>query len=191
MLLCLLWGGKIFAQDSTLVEINKRRISVNKTAMMVLGGWAVGNIALGASLRSQTLGTKRYFHEMNLIWNVVNLSIASVGLYNNFSSNLTSMGLGDTFFEQNKLERILLFNLALNVSYIVGGGWMIERSKTAINNSQRLKGYGRSLILQGSFLLAFDTTQYLIHNLSSAPKLKELLSYLHPSAQGIELVFNF
>ena len=159
--------------------------------MYILGGWAVANIAGGAILRSQTAGTTRYFHEMNVFWNVVNLGLAGAGLYGSFRTDPASLTAWQSFQEQQSIEKILLFNAALDLAYMAGGAYMIERSRRVENKPERIKGYGQSLILQGGFLLLFDATLYLIHQRSASPLLQDLLSQVQVSGNGIGWVLNF
>lgn len=183
--------GLAQAQDSLLLELNTNRLQLNKINMYVLGGWAVGNIALGGVMRSQTEGTRKYFHEMNMFWNLVNLGLAGGGLYAAYTTDPASLGMWESFQQQDRLERILLFNLALNFTYMTAGGYLIERSKTATNKPERLKGYGQSLILQGGFLLLFDATQYLLHHSQSSPKLESLLSHIQFGPGGVGMILQF
>ena len=177
--------------DSLIYELNASRLQLNQTNMWVLGGWAVGNIGVSSILRSRSTGTVRYFHEMNVIWNFVNLGLAGAGLYGGYTTDPASFGLWETFNEQQKIEKILLFNLALNFTYLTAGGYLIERSKTSTNLPERLKGYGQSLILQGGFLLLFDTTQYLLHHNNAHDDLQRLINGLSVSGDGIGLVWWF
>ncbi len=183
---CILW-----AQDQSLLELNTNRLQLNKTNMYVLGGWAVGNIAVRGILRGSTPGTSRYLDERNVFWNVVNLGLAAGGLYGSYTTDPAMLGLWESYQEQQKLEKILLFNLALNFTYITAGGYMMERSKNTTNRPERLKGYGQSLLLQGGFLLLFDTAQYLLHHNQAQPKLEQLLSHLQVGPQGIGLHWVF
>ncbi len=177
--------------DQELLQLNESRMQLNKANMWVLGGWAVGNMAVSGFLRSQTTGNTRYFHEMNVFWNVVNLGLAAGALYGSYTADPASYGLWETFNEQQNLEKILLFNLALNFTYMTAGGYMIERAKNATNRPERLKGYGQSLILQGGFLLLFDTTQYLLHHNNANDDLQRLLEGLSVSGNGIGLIWTF
>ncbi len=62
------------------VQTNERRISTNKTGMLVLGGWALANIGVGtAGYLLADDGNEKYFHQMNAGWNIVNLTIATFG----------------------------------------------------------------------------------------------------------------
>ena len=180
-----------YAQDSTLLELNTQRLQINKTGMYILGGWAVANIAGGAILRSQTVGTTRYFHEMNVFWNVVNLGLAGAGLYGAYRTDPASFTAWQSLQEQQSIEKILLFNAALDLAYIAGGAYMIERSRRVENKPERIKGYGQSLIMQGGFLLLFDATLYLIHQKSASPLLQDLLSRVQVTENGVGLVLNF
>ncbi|MEL6671774.1 MAG: hypothetical protein AAFR61_06265 [Bacteroidota bacterium] len=189
--LIFLIGPCLLAQEQPLIELNQHRLDVNEKAMYVLGGWAIGNIAVGAIMRSRTEGTTRYFHEMNAFWNLVNLGLAAGGLFGNMGTDPAGLDLWETYHEQNKLERILLFNMALNVSYMVGGAWLMERSKVVTERADRWKGYGQSLILQGGFLLLYDTTHYLLQQRFSAPRLEKIMQHVQVDGQGIGLLIQF
>ena len=62
--------------------------------------------------------------------------------------------------EQYKIQKILLFNAGLDIGYMLGGAYLIERSKNTANNPERLRGFGKSIILQGGFLFAYDLITY-------------------------------
>jgi hypothetical protein len=191
-LLCLmLLSSDLLAQSDQLLPINQKRLSLNRVNMYVLGGWAVGNMAVSGYLRSQTTGSTRYFHEMNVFWNVVNLGLAASALYGVYTSDPASYDLWQTYHEQQKIEKILLFNLALNFTYMTAGGYLIERSRRGTERADQFKGYGQSLILQGGFLLLFDTTQYLLHHYSNHAALKDLLSQLSVSTNGLGINLQF
>lgn len=129
--------------------------------MLVLGSWSIGNIIIGAYGRQQYQGQTKYFYEMNASWNVINLSIASIGYFSNIEPSL-GMSLTELISEQNKLDKILLFNAGLDVAYITTGLYLNQRG---INkNSDRLRGYGKSLMLQGLFLFVFDLGFYYFNN---------------------------
>jgi len=192
LIICLgVWGGMLQAQDSTLTALNTSRLQINKTGMLVLGGWAVANIATGAILRGQTDGSTRYFHEMNIFWNLVNLGLAGAGWYGSHTADPASFDLWNTYREQQTIEKILLFNAALDLAYMAGGAFLIERSKRVENKPERLDGYGKSLIMQGGFLLVFDTIMYLIHHRSATPELRQLLSHVDFTGNGLAITWYF
>lgn len=137
-----------------------KSMNVNNTGMFVLGSWAISNMAIGAYGWANNSGQSKYFHQMNLFWNTVNLSIAGFALYNNFTTNISSMTAAEMMREHSKIERLYLINAGLDVLY-VGTGFLLKHF--AENNSKRhdlLKGYGNSVILQGIFLFLFDLVMY-------------------------------
>jgi len=183
-----------FGQGELLAEVDQRRIQLNKINMSVLGTWAVGNIVGSGILRSQTQGSTRYFHEMNVIWNIVNLGLAAGGLYGAFTEDPSSYSLEQTYAAQQQIEKILLFNLALNGTYITAGALMRERSKNILDDDvkrDRFKGYGTSLMVQGGFLLLFDLTQFILHHQHATPKLRKVLEGIEVNGNGIGMVIHF
>ncbi len=191
LVFALAWLPVQAQQAEQLRQLNEHRLRLNTTNMIVLGGWALGNIGVSSVLRARSTGSLRYFHEMNVVWNFVNLGLAAGGLYGSLSSDPGSFGLWQTYAEQQKIEKVLLFNLALNFTYLTAGGYLIERSKTATQRPERLRGYGQSLLLQGGFLLLFDTAQFLLHRQHAYPALQELIQGLSISSQGVGLTIGF
>ena len=183
-------GNDLWAQADILTEINEKRISLNKRHMYILGAWGSGNIIYGLIGRANSEGSQKYFHEMNAFWNVVNLGLAGAGLYGAYSSSPDQFILWETYAEQQKLEKILLVNGALNVSYILGGVLMQERAKRIEKNSDRWKGYGKSLVLQGAYLLAFDSMQFIVHSLAQKA-LRQLFEQFQFQGYTVSLTLTF
>ena len=75
--------------------------SINKNGMYVLGSWAVLNIVSGTIGNFSTSGRTKYFHQMNAVWNSVNLGIAVFSLMNLPGNDLT---LIDSFKEYSNLQ---------------------------------------------------------------------------------------
>lgn len=170
---------------SGLRDFNEWRLQRQKTGMLVLGSWAVGNIAIGAALSARQEGSAKYFHQMNAGWNTINLGIAALGYLGAAKSDPANTDLFLSMQEHHKFQKILLFNAGLDVAYMVGGAYLIEKSKNAAKLPERLKGFGQSIVLQGGFLLAFDLAQYAVLA-SGNERLKPLLSSgLYPVGNGI------
>ena len=182
----LLWGY-LYAQDG-LPSFNADRLGINKNGMLVLGSWALVNMATSPVFASRSSGTEKAFHQMNGYWNTVNLVIASFGYYAAVSGD-TGLTLMETLKEQQRMEKILLFNTALDLGYITGGFLLKERSRAAEKHKDRLKGFGNSLILQGGFLFVFDLTLYLIHQ-NHSEALFTLVDHLAFSPTGFSLTWK-
>lgn len=188
LLLLLVVSNDLLAQS--LNEFNQSRLDINKTGMMVLGGWAAGNIVLNPILGRGASGSDKYFYQMNTWWNVVNLTIAGFGYYSAVSDDPSAFGALASLQEQHSIEKILLVNAALDVGYTLGGLYMKERSLNLSKNADRLHGFGRAVMLQGGFLLVFDAILYAVHK-SNSQELMNILSSISLSSQGFCLRYTF
>jgi hypothetical protein len=154
-----------FAQgitDNQIQNFQQERNDINQNAMLVLGSWAAANIIVGAYGNFKASGEAKYFHQFNAAWNIVNLGIAAFGYINAVNSDPASMTSLEIIKDFNSLQNLLLLNAGLDAAYIATGFYLKERSKNS-SSSERLRGYGNSLLLQGGFLLAFDVALYFIH----------------------------
>ena len=140
----------------------RQSMKTNNTGMYVLGTWAVSNIAVSGIGWSRRSGSTKYFHQMNVFWNVVNLSIAGVALYNNHTTDILAMNPGEMMKEHVKIQKLYLINAGLDIGYIGTGLLLRHLSSKKPNRKNLFKGYGNSVILQGGFLLVFDAVMYLI-----------------------------
>lgn len=184
LFLCV--GFWAFAQipSNGLTDFNEWRLQRQKNGMLVLGTWAVGNIAIGAAFASRREGSTKYFHQMNAGWNAVNLGIAALGYLGAAKSDPASGDLFLSIQEHHKIQKILLLNTGLDAAYMLGGAYLIERSKNTSKLPERLKGFGQSIVLQGGFLLLFDLAQYAVLA-SGNERIKPLLSGIRPVGNGV------
>jgi hypothetical protein len=193
-LLCCLFNLSFLglSQSNGLVDFNAQRLQKQKTGMLVLGSWALGNIALSSAMLGGAKGPDQGFHQMQIGWNVVNLGIAGLGYFSALKSDPASFDLYQSIQEQHKLQKILLFNAGLDVGYVLGGAYLLERGQRVLNNAERLRGFGRSIMLQGGFLLVFDLAQFAFLSSDNA-EIKTLLLQsglqLSPNAVGLNLRF--
>lgn len=161
--LALLCCGLLQAQQvSGLPAFNQASLDHQRTAMLTLGGWAVANIALGASLQGGAEGSAKHFHRMNALWNTVNLGIAGLGYLSAMKSDPAAWDLATSLQKHQAFQKVLLFNGGLDVGYIMGGLYLTERANRVGVNADQLKGFGQSIMLQGAFLLVFDLANYFI-----------------------------
>ena len=178
-LIFLLLAEFSFAQDLNLVNENRQKLS--REGMTFLTSWAATNIAGGTTAYFLAKDKEwKYFHEMNVLWNTVNMGLGIAGLL----SERKSRKMLDFTEAQKKVERIFLFNSGLDLLYI-GGGVAMLQTKNA-KNPERMRGYGNALILQGSFLLVFDAVEYFLHR-SNGFGLKSKQSNLSLSFNGNSL----
>jgi|AntRauTorckE6833_2_1112554.scaffolds.fasta_scaffold14838_2 hypothetical protein len=135
---------------------------LQKKGMILLGSWATLNILSGAGGYFLSENETKYLHQMNAGWNLVNLGISGFALYGISQMDASVLSYSESLEKLQNFDKILLFNAGLDVGYMAAGAWMWERGIR--NDSQRLEGYGKSLILQGGFLLVFDLVLYSLHS---------------------------
>jgi hypothetical protein len=135
----------------------------------VLGSWALLNlIGSGYFLpRTDRRSMAHHFHFMNCCWGFINAVLAAVGILRTypgappagFDAPAAAHDIQQTVF-------IFLVNIGLDVGYLAVGWWLIARAaRPNANTPQRLVGYGRSILLQGGFLLVFDAVMgWLLQN---------------------------
>ena len=185
---CLVLFASVNGQS--IQQIAESQYQINRTGMLLLGSWAIANIGVGIYGNSQFNGDKKYFYQMNGLWNTVNLGLATIG-YLGAKDMLNDPSFNSILDTQMSMEKILLVNTGLDVGYIMTGFFLKERSKNVSKNSDRLLGYGNGLILQGAFLLLFDTVMYEIHH-TNALKIMEFsknVSLLY-SGSGLSISFR-
>ena len=76
---------------------------------------------------------------------------------------VAGLTLTESLAAQARTEQILLVNAALDVGYVLLGLWLRQRAGSA-TRPERLMGFGRSVILQGTFLAVFDAGLYLVYH---------------------------
>ncbi len=187
----------IFALLSTLLssaqsleQFNKERIQTDKRLMVGLGTWATTNfIVSGIGWSTVTSGEAHYFHQMNVMWNTVNIGLAIPGYLKAKKAN-SSLSFAETIRTQHRTEKVFLINSGLDIAYMAGGLLLRSAAKTNTTKHDQFNGYGTSLLMQGGFLFVFDLTAYMIHNRHSKKSLDKLLNTVEMSSTGLGLQWN-
>ena len=187
----LLTASPAMAQSSfSMQSFQSERNAINKSGMFVLGSWAIGNILLGAYGNQKATGEAKYVHQFNAMWNLVNLGIATFGYFDAATADPSAMTNAEIMKEFGSLQNFLLLNAGLDVAYMATAFYLKERGKSS-PNSERLRGYGNSLLLQGAFLLVFDSALYLIHENNASIRLYPHLGNLIGGSVGVGMSWNF
>ncbi|XZF13764.1 DUF6992 family protein [Chitinophagaceae bacterium MMS25-I14] len=148
---------------SAFDSLNTSRIKTNETGMKVLGAWSVANIITGVPGCFIAKDKEwKSFHGMNTAWGVVNLGISAMGFMGarkELQANYTATD-GLHRYEANK--RLFLINAGLDVSYVASGALLLALADKQ-TDAATCRGFGKSVIMQGLFLLIFDGTMYTAH----------------------------
>ncbi|HZI07299.1 MAG TPA: hypothetical protein VEZ71_24995 [Archangium sp.] len=187
LLLCVSFAAQAAetTPEAFLATHNTEGVRLNRAAMGVLLGWAVLNIGTGTAGHFTTQGELRAFWQANAAWNVVNLAIGGFGLYGQLTATPETWDLGRSLAEGQKMEKLLLLNAGLDVGYVAFGGFLLERGLRT--DSAQLRGWGKSLLLQGGFLLLFDAVLWGLNwRLNS-----QLTARLVPAPDGVGLLLTW
>jgi hypothetical protein len=172
------------------VPFNTTRVEVDKKLMLGLGTWATTNfIASGIGWSQAKTTESQYFHQMNVMWNLVNIGLAIPG-YVKASKARTDLTYEQTLQQQKKTEKIFLINTCLDVAYVSSGLLLLHKSKETSPVDQRQSGYGKSILLQGGFLFLFDLTAYLTHKTHRKQLINSSIGSIGMSPTGIGLSWN-
>lgn len=182
----------IGAQSFNSEEFNTQRLKINQTGMTVLGAWAIGNLAYSGVAVFNNTGENKAFHQMNIGWGAINLALAGVG-YFGARDAATDLTVIESLKQLESTKRIFLFNAGLDIGYMATGAYLLERSKNTADEkrSYQLAGFGKSIIMQGGFLFAFDLVMYFVHQNHGKKGLYNLVSDLSVSPNGFRVVMNF
>jgi hypothetical protein len=174
----------------SLAQFNNERNQTDKRLMIGLGTWATSNfIASGIGWATVPAGEQRYFHQMNVLWNTVNIGLAIPGYLKARKAN-SALSFSETIRTQHQTEKIFLINSGLDIAYMAGGLLLKSSSIANVSKQHQFNGYGNSLLLQGGFLFLFDLTAYIIHNNHSKKSLDKLLNSVQFSSTGIGFQWN-
>ena len=175
----------------TAKEYNKQRLLINLKGMQVLGGWGIANVALGtAGYFAAKEDEWKYFHGMNAAWGLINTGIAGYGIARVKKQALERPDLNKAYQHYRQDKKVLMINMGLDAVYIGAGYYLMSLSNTDHNNPQQYRGFGRAVMIQGAFLLAFDNILLLSHNKYSG-RWATILDEVRFTGGGLSYVHTF
>jgi hypothetical protein len=158
--------GSAFA-DEPADTVRDESADLQSGSMQLLLGWSVGNLVTGGVGAALTDDPElRAFALGNAAWNTVNLGIA-VGSLASLPRTRARTDPDEIARGARSLENALLVNGGLDLAYLGGGVALLAVGKH--RGRDDLRGYGESLLVQGAFLLAFDSVLWARHRAVSAP----------------------
>jgi hypothetical protein len=184
LLFLTLFYTAAFAQapaNPDLYNFNKSRNAKTATGLKVLGGWAVGNVAASSYLYFDTKGSDKYFNQMNVMFNGVNVIIVGASL---LPKQKNDLDLNKTLQWQSNTESTYIANAALDLLYSSVGLYLTEKAKNDLPHSARWNGWGNALIMNGGFLFLFDTTMFAVHK-HNGKKLYKLMDKVSVGTSGL------
>lgn len=158
-----------------LLSENEGRARTNRIGGLVIGGWAIGNFTWATiGMLGQPEDRERAFHLTNA---AVNLVVAGVAVGTYFSNvpdeSWDELGAIETLDEAHATEKLYLLAAGLDVAYIMTGAFLTAKGN--VDRKEGMIGTGRSLMLQGSFLLVFDAAMFTLHMLRRSKFVRQLV----------------
>jgi hypothetical protein len=150
-----------------LLKVNRDRNQANRDGMIVLTTWASLNIATGiAGWATADDPEWRAIHQANFVWNLVNLGLAINGIIQS-SADVRGLDLAASREASRSLQLTYLINGGIDFVYITAGAILLWQGN--VHESPMLRGWGKSLLLQGAFLVLFDFAMFFVHSTLGAP----------------------
>ena len=167
---------------------NTRRRDQQIVAMTVLTTWSAANLGVGAVGWATTYDPEwRAFHQMSVAWSGINLAISIPGLLGAVREQPRGLDLQTTLRRSAGLRISFALNTGLDVGWVALGGWLAERGLR--QHDARQIGLGRSMMLQGGFLLLFDAALFALRSHDDRQLL--LTPWMDPATSTAGLSFTF
>lgn len=167
--------------DPRLIDFNASRNKRTEAGLKTLGGWSIVNIAASGYFYYHSTGSDKHFHQMNVVWNGINLIIAGASL---IPKQKNDLDLTKTLKFQSNIEAIYIANAMLDIVYMAGGLYLTEKAKNDFEHRDKFNGWGNSIIMQGGFLLLLDTTMFIVHK-RNGKKLYKMMDKVTISTSGL------
>jgi len=183
--------AQVISFKDTVAGYNNARMKINKTGMKVLGSWGIASIADGGiGYFTAKQDEWKYFHEMNAVWGVVNTGIAALSLSRARKEAAERISYEDAYVRYKATKKLYLINAGLDVVYIAAGVGMAKYSEGAKKDAALWSGFGKSIVIQGVFLLVFDNIMYTSHARYNSLWFR-VMNEIHVSNNGIGINHSF
>lgn len=183
--------AQVISFNDTVASYNRIRMKINKTGMKVLGAWGIANIAEGGiGYFTAKQDEWKCFQGMNALWGAVNTGIAAISLSAARRESKERLTFQQAYARYHASKKIYLINCGLDVVYMGAGIGLVKYSETTKNNPALFSGFGKSIALQGAFLLLFDNVMYSSHA-RYAPLWFRIMNEIHVSGNGVGIIHTF
>lgn len=146
-----------------VAAVHEAREALLGRGLAVLAAWVLLNLLVSGHFlaRADRRQPAYYFHGMNVGWALVNAGLACWGIYHLEPMAPAGLQLAEVVQAQLFNENLFLLNAGLDVGYIATGYYLRARAGLPHElRPARQIGFGRSLAVQGGFLLVFDALMW-------------------------------
>ncbi len=147
-----------------LRDFDDRFVLILHKHVAILGWWCFLNAAVGLPVLFFTEGFWWYFMLMNLSWAAINFAIVLRMFEHTVMRRFAKGNVYKRFEVQRHVEKMLLFNVGLDVAYIFSGLYLMTLAKVpGISHPELWAGFGWSVLIQGAYLLLNDNVFHWMH----------------------------
>jgi multidrug transporter EmrE-like cation transporter len=158
-------SSHVGVSDASL-RFDQQMLQLSRLHATVLGFWASLNVVTGGILTFMHPGEvgSLAFHTMNLSWGFINGGIAAFVYFHTKKSAARPKMLLRRLNLQRHVEKVLLFNVGLDLAFVIAGIALYQRAFTVDAAYPELwKGFGTSVLIQAAYLLIQDSVFYRLH----------------------------
>jgi hypothetical protein len=128
-------------------------LDTQRGLMTTLGGWSAGSMLTGGAMLVASESTAvRWAGAQNVVWGAIDGAIALYALHENDSLAGATKTAEEWRRERERVSRNFWVNVGLDVLYVAAGTALV-----AFGRNERAIGSGQGVLVQGAFLLVFDT----------------------------------
>jgi hypothetical protein len=147
-----------------LRDFDERFAIILHKHVAALGWWCILHFFIALPGLFLAKGWLWYFMLMNLSWAAINFAIAWWMYDHVYMRRFQHGNVYKRFEVQQHVEKMLLFNVGLDASYIFAGLYLLTLSRLPdIAHVALWAGFGWSVILQGVYLFIHDNFFYRLH----------------------------
>ena len=148
----------------TVKSFNRSRLVIDTKGMQVLAGSGiVSMVSGGIGVFTAKQEEWKYFHEMNIAWGAVNTTIAVFGFSGIKKQAKEKLVPQKAYASFQSDKKVYLINIGLDALYVAAGAGLVQYAKSNTAHQAMLSGFGKSIVVQGVFLLCFDNVMYASH----------------------------
>ena len=173
----------------TVKAYDRHRIITNVQGAEVRAGWGIANIAAGvAGGLTARQDQWKYFHETNAVAGLFNTGMALRGIATARRQAAAKPDMQTAYENYRRDKRAHLMNIGADVVCLSAGLLLASHGQKAANDGAIYTGLGRSLMIQGIFLLGYDNI-LLAAKQRYTLRWARILDELHFTGNGIG--FNY
>jgi hypothetical protein len=153
--------------DEKVDELGDYDMRMRRILMLhisVLGWWSSLNVLAGFG-GFFCYGTYwYYFLVMGIVWGVINFAVTVGVLRHGLVRRFKTGKVWSRFDAQWHLEKIMLLNIGLDLSYVFFGMYLQARGCSLPPEKIALwQGFGANVVMQGIFLFCMDNYMHALH----------------------------